>query len=363
MKISQIIEQDKNLDKFIKQVPESKRSLLTGVNSGAFSAVLKQLLSKLNRPVVLIEENEDKAQRLASELESLLEDQVYSFPVDGIIATQAATASPDELSSRLAALNFLQKDRPGFVITTPQGLQYQLSDPKEFKHASQSLKIGKENDLQQLSQWLVQVGYRRDSLVARPGEFALRGDILDIYPLDRESPIRIEFFGDEVDTIKEFDPASQRSLKELESIEIGPALDRIYSQADFERASKLLKQDISESVADPKVVNAYFSAELDTLEQGNLPEKNNFLVDYLLAKPHSLLDYLPTDGIVVLDDWTLIKKSIADTDEQNESFISEEIKTGAMLNEQKLRQDFNKVLKKSKHPQLYFSLFQKGWDG
>ena len=58
-------------------------------------------------------------------------------------------------------------------------------------------------------------------MVARPGEFAIRGDILDIYPLDRENPVRIEFFGDEIDTIKEFDLASQRSQKEIEQVNGG----------------------------------------------------------------------------------------------------------------------------------------------
>ena len=360
MQVSEIINQDKDLNKFIDNVPDSKKSLLTGVNPGAFNAVLKQFVKTIRHSILLVEENEDRAQRIASDLEAVVDAPVVSFPVDSSLATQAAVASPDELSQRLEALQFLLSDRPGIVVATPQALQYKLSDPEEFAKASRSLKIGQENDLGDLTNWLIQSGYRRESLVARPGEFALRGDILDIYPLSRENPIRIEFFGDEIDTIKEFDASNQRSVNDLDSVTIGSALDRIYAAADLERAAKNLKKDMAESIADPENVKSHFGVDLDTLERGELPENNAFLVDYLLEKPASIIDYLPTASVVMFDDWNHIKKNVSDVNAQNEAFISQEIKLGGMLNSQSLRLDFDKVTRKIKQPQVLFSLFQKG---
>lgn len=361
MQISEILKKDQQLNNFIEQVPSSKKSLLTGVNEGAFSAVLNQLLLELHRPMILVEENEDKAQRIQSELSSILDDEiVHIFPVDSTIATQGAVASPDELSERLSALKFLLSNRPGVVVTTPQSLQYQLSAPEVFAKANRIFKVGAEYELAELSQWLVAAGYHRDSLVARPGEFALRGDILDIYPLDKENPIRIEFFGDEIDTIKSFDPATQRSLTEIEQVQIGSALDRIYDHDFFQKALAKIKADMADSIASAADVKQHFSVILDNLEQNTLPERAAFLVDYLLPKTYSLLDYLSADGLLLFDDWSLIQKNVAEVDGQNNDFISEEIKTGAMLNSQKLRLTFANVIKKAKQKQIYFSLFQKG---
>ena len=361
MQISEIIAHDKELDNFIQKAPNYTRSLLTGTNDGAFSTVILQILKKLNKPLLIVEENEDKAQRLQNELSSLLNDEiVHMFPVDATIDTQSAVASPDELSQRLDTLNFLRSGRPGIVVTVPQGLQYQLSDPEVFSKAEKIFAPEKEYDLPKLTDWLLKLGYQRESLVARPGEFALRGDILDIYPLNSENPFRIEFFGDEIDTIKEFDPATQRSLQERELIAIGSAIDRIFKKEDLYQAAERIKIDMKDSIADKKAVGEHFEQILDKLENGGLPENYAFLVDYLIDKPVSLLDYLASDGLILYDDWTAIKKNIADINARNESFISEEIKAGAMLDSQNLRMDFSKVTKKAKQSMILLSLFQKG---
>ncbi len=133
MNITELLSKDKELNTFIEQAPKEKRSLLTGVNSGAFAAVLMQMLKKLQQPMILVEDSEEKAQTLLDELGNLLpDDMVFSFPVDATIATQTATASPDEVSQRLQALQFLTEKRAGIVVVTAQALQYKLSDPRDF---------------------------------------------------------------------------------------------------------------------------------------------------------------------------------------------------------------------------------------
>ena len=106
MNITELIKKDKELNNFIEKAPVEKRSLLTGVNSGAFVAVLMQMLKAWQQPLILVEDNEEKAQTLLDELGNLLpDDMVFGFPVDATIATQTAIASPDELSQRLQTLD------------------------------------------------------------------------------------------------------------------------------------------------------------------------------------------------------------------------------------------------------------------
>lgn len=360
MRLTEILNKDKDLNNFIAKTKQVKNSLITSANAGAFSLLLKQIVSELKAPLILLEENESKAQNLYGELNAILDDDAAQyFPVDATIATQTAVSSPDELSSRIQALNFLLSGRPGIIVTTPQGLQYKLSAPQAFAEARRDFVPEKEYELSELNNWLVQSGYKKEALVARPGEFAIRGDILDIYPLDRENPVRIEFFGDEIDTIKEFDLSSQRSQKEIDHVEVAAAQDRVFSREAILQAADKIKKDMQDAPAPDKAVKDHFTVALDNLEDGGLPKNYAFLVDYLIENPSSLLEYLPKNGQILLDDLPLIKQSIDDVDKQNTAFINDELKTGAMLPHQSLRLDFAKVFSKDKHHRIYFSLFQR----
>ena len=360
MRLTEIIAKDHDLTDFINSTTTVKNSLITGANAGAFDMLLCQIVMTLARPIILLEENENKAQKIYSELVQLLpEESVQIFPVDATIATQTAVTSPDELSSRIQALNFLLSAEKGVVVATPQALQYKLSAPADYQAARREFKSGKEFDLSELTSWLAQAGFRRENLVAKPGEFALRGDILDIYPLDRESPVRIEFFGDEIDTIKEFDLASQRSQKQIDHLFVSAAQDRVFTKSDFERAAKMIRKAVADAPAPEKNVSEHFADALAELDNGFLPQNYAFLVDFLIDKPRSLLDYLSNTGLVMLDDWPLINQAVKTVDQQNQGFIDDELKTGAMIPGQSLRSDFHKVWGKDEHNHIYFSLFQR----
>lgn len=360
MRLTEILDKDQDLNNFISKTKQVKNSLITGANAGAFSLLLKQITTKLAAPLILIEENESKAQNLYGELSAIMADEtVQIFPVDATIATQTAVSSPDELSSRIQALNFLLSGKAGIVVTTPQGLQYKLTNPTDFAQAKRSFEPGQEYELKELNEWLLASGYQRDSLVARPGEFAIRGDILDVYPLDRENPVRIEFFGDEIDTIKEFDLASQRSQKELDKVEVAAAQDRVFTKDAIAAAAKKIEQDMASAPAPAKAVKDHFAAVLDELNDGGLPKNYAFLIDYLLEISSSLLEYLPKNGQILFDDLPLINQAVETVDKQNAAFINDELKTGAMLPGQSLRSDYTKILSKDKHHRIYFSLFQR----
>ena len=360
MRLTDFVKKDQNLTNFIAKTSQVKNSLITGANAGAFSLLLKQIVTEKKVSLLVIEENENKAQNIFNELSGIMDDgQVQYFPVDSTLATQTALASPDELSSRIQTLNFLLGQKSGVVITTPQGLQYKLSAVKDFAAFKREFVQDKEYDLGEMNKWLLAAGYHREALVARPGEFAIRGDILDIYPLDQENPVRIEFFGDEVDTIKEFDLSTQRSQREIKRLVVGPAQDRVFSADAISQAAAEIKTAMSESKADQKAVKDHFTQVLDELNDGGLPSNYAFLIDFLIKKPSSLVDYLAKDGLLFLDDLPLIKQAVETVDQQNQGFIDDELKIGALLPGQKLRSDYTKVMTRDRHHRIYFSLFQR----
>lgn len=359
MQVTDFLKQEKDLTEFIQKTKKVKNSMITGASAGAFSLLLKEIEQGIKAPILVVEENENKAQNVYSQLSSIMpEGMVEIFPVDATIATQSAVQSPDEMASRIAALNLLLSKR-GIVVITAQAIQYKLSSPVDFQKAKKKFAPEMEYDLGELNTWLVESGYKKDSLVARPGEFAIRGDILDVYPLDRENPIRIEFFGDEIDTIKEFDLATQRSQKELDAVTIAAAQDRVFSPEAIKSAAQKIEEQMANAPASEKDVKDHFTQSLDQLNAGGLPDNYAFLVDFLIPNASSILDYLPKNGEIFLDDWPLITQSVKTVDQQNAGFIADELKTGAFIPGQELRSDFKKVLAKDKHHRIYFSIFQR----
>ncbi|KRL62564.1 transcription-repair coupling factor [Lactobacillus psittaci] len=347
MNLNEIIAQDQELGAFLVKTNKVEKSLLTGISESSLPLLVNQLVNQ-DKSLILVLENENKAEQVLDNLSGILdEEQVAYFPVDPTLATQKATASPDELSQRIKALTFLASGKSGIVITCLQGLQYELAPKEQYCQTSLSFTNGEEVEFEKLATTLFNLGYRKEAQVARPGEFSQRGDILDIYPLDFENPVRIEFFGDEVDTVKNFDVNTQRSLTDLTTVDIAPASDRIFTSSDLKRAYNQLKDaGVDES-------------ELGDLAKGILPDNYSFLVDFLLQKKVSLLSYLADDGLVMFYDWPVIKKQGKMIDDQNADFLAEEVANHQLIAGQKLRLDLKQVLK-DQHSRLYLSLFQKG---
>lgn len=306
MKLSELIAADANLVNFIKAVPQAKNSMLTGVNFGAFNLIIRELLHRLQQPILIVASDENRAQQIYSSLVELFEENmVHFFPVEPLLETQAAVSSLDELSQRLDAMSFLLTKQKGIVISTPQALQYPLPAAIKFKANSLTLKVNQVCNLSKICDFLVRCGYKRDDLVAIPGEFALRGDILDIYPINIAYPYRIEFFDDEIDNIRTFNPVSQRTKDSLTEVVIEPAddqLDKLYQNEDYT----------------------------------------------------TILDYLTESGIICFDDIRAIRQNIVQIDARNRDYLAHETST----NIKNSRLDFTSIFNQIVQAKIYSSLFQ-----
>lgn len=306
MKLSELIAADANLVNFIKAVPQAKNSMLTGVNFGAFNLIIRELLHRLQQPILIVASDENRAQQIYSSLVELFEENmVHFFPVEPLLETQAAVSSLDELSQRLDAMSFLLTKQKGIVISTPQALQYPLPAAIKFKANSLTLKVNQVCNLSKICDFLVRCGYKRDDLVANPGEFALRGDILDIYPINIAYPYRIEFFDDEIDNIRTFNPVSQRTKDSLTEVVIEPAddqLDKLYQNEDYT----------------------------------------------------TILDYLTESGIICFDDIRAIRQNIVQIDARNRDYLAHETST----NIKNSRLDFTSIFNQIVQAKIYSSLFQ-----
>ena len=120
-----------------------------------------------------------------------------------------------------------------WVIASPESMLAKLADPKNFSIASFHIKKGQEFPIEKLVEKLIVAGYRREALVDNPGDFSVRGDIVDIFPLNEEFPVRISFFDSEVESLYIFDIQSQKSNKEIKEIIVCPCTNIFYSNKDI----------------------------------------------------------------------------------------------------------------------------------
>lgn len=353
------------LGEFIENVKPDTKSMLTGLTGSTISLFALETLRKTEQKIIIVENTNYHANRLFDDLNLLNNEQVHLFPVEEAISTEIATSSPDELSQRIDALNFLTEDQPGILVTSTSGIEYALSAKELFEQSRLKIVRDEEYDLESLNSVFVQLGYSKEKLVAKPGDFAIRGDIVDIYPLTLDDPVRIEFFGDQVDKIKTFDTETQRSIEEQTEITILPAKDRIVTDEQATAGLKKLQKSYDKQLQtdDKDVKNnlqVSFGQTIDALAEGMRPDNLGSIIDYLIDQPSSLLDYLDKDDLVVFNEYNRLVEQSNDNQQDNQDWLASQLEYGKALPEQKIRQKFVDCVKADHHGQVYLSTFQQG---
>ncbi len=221
---------------------------------GSLAAFLIQLLQKKGRSMLVVCPNHEDAQFLKSDLEQLevpnsfLFSPTYQKPYD--------TKQIPDLNAtvrRSETLESIIEQASKTVVTSPEALFDKVASPDSFRKATIRLEKGDQIPPDELETLLIDQGYRHLSFVNEPGEFALRGGILDIFPFSGENPIRLEFFGDEVDSIREFDADSQRSIAYLDHSLLVPNGDQL-DQAERHNIFEYLSDDTLIILFNPPVL-------------------------------------------------------------------------------------------------------------
>ncbi|MBQ3307822.1 MAG: transcription-repair coupling factor [Bacilli bacterium] len=197
-----------------------------------FCLYLESLRRKNNHSILVVTDSLYDANNLYSNLNSF--DDVYLFPMDDFLTSEALAISPDLMINRIETLNSLTCSKNhSIVITNLMGYLRFLPTKEVYYNHLLSLKIGDKIEPSLLVSKLVQIGYSRDTIVNKTGEFGLRGFVVDVFPINEENPVRIEFFDDEIESIRFFDSDTQKSIKKIDIIEIKPVFEFITSHDDI----------------------------------------------------------------------------------------------------------------------------------
>lgn len=212
-----------NVFQKIGNIELKKDSGITGLTDEFFCVLLYSTFLNQNKNILVVVNSLYEANQLYSSLSNYTDD-VYLFPMDDFLTSEALAVSPELQYNRLETIHTIF-EKKAIVITNLMGYLRFLPAREKYPQFFVELTVGKQFNPQKLVEKLVQSGYTRDTIVNKTGEFAVRGFIIDVFPVESDNPVRIEFFDDEIESIRYFDPDTQKSLSNISSVLILPCTE------------------------------------------------------------------------------------------------------------------------------------------
>ncbi|WP_137792167.1 transcription-repair coupling factor [Bacillus sp. E(2018)] len=342
-----------------------KEQLVAGLSGSARTMLISSLHENTGKPQLVVTHNLFQAQKLYEDLTSLLsEDEVYLYPVNDLISSEMAISSPELKSQRIEALNQLSRSFKGVIITPVAGLRRYLPPVEVWKKAGLTFQVGEDIDSDEILKKLVAMGYERSSMVQTPGEFSVRGGIIDIYPLTEKNPVRIELFDTEIDSIRFFEAETQRSQDKVKTISIAPAEELILFDEHYNNAADRIDAKLASTLKNIKD-DALKETLVENIsyETGRLREKQQFQSMYKYAslfydEPASLLQYISPNSLVVMDEIGRIQETSQQLDKEEAEWQTALLEHGELVQDLTISPDTNGLLgDKKAFPIIYLSLF------
>lgn len=363
-----LFSEDQHIKALIDQVKENsfRSHLITGLTGSARPVLIDTIFKETKRPIYIVTSNLLQAQKLVDDLSSLVgEDMVHYYPADDFIAVDMTIASPELRANRIMTLDRLVNKETGIYVIPVAGMRKYITPRKQWEDNFLEVKLGQDIDVEKWLLKLVEMGYTRSQMVTTPGEFALRGGILDVYPPYAESPIRIELFDTEIDSIREFSADDQRSIQKLDEYRILPAVELLLTNEQRVSLAERLEAALANSLKKVKkkeVQEALYEniqLDIETLKQGNLPNHVSKYGSLLYAEPTFLGDYFSHDGIVFFDEIGRVQEVTDAWEKEEEEWFISLIEEGKMVHDVNPSLPFNEILANLKQQKIYFALFTR----
>ncbi len=301
-------------------------SLALGLPRAARLPLVATLAADLNRPVLLITARSDRALLFNEELPAWLPPDpppnfrrpIHFFPEPNPLPYEHAPWGPRTIQQRIATLSALAHPHPHtptLIITSARALLTRTLPKRDFAAATRSLRLGQSVRLDKLLESWIGAGYSNETIVVEPGQFSRRGGIVDVWPPTDLLPTRIELFGDEVEHLRRFEPATQRSGESVDAVTVSPAREALPRNG----------QHLSGLAANPE---SDLAADFERLAQGTAFPALEYYLPLLHPTSASLLDYLPDNTLVFVDDWSALADTVNELETQALELRADAIDTG-----------------------------------
>jgi transcription-repair coupling factor (superfamily II helicase) len=280
----------------VPEVPSTSTPVLvwSGLDGCGDSLALAEAVKQSQRLFVLVTEDNQSALRLEHELAFFLQGEVslLHFPDWETLPYDVFSPLPEIVSERLKTLALLNQVKHGALVVSVATLMHRLAPREHILANTLVLKIGSEFNLDEQRKRLEHVGYQCVTQVYQHAEFAIRGSIVDLFPMGSSVPYRIELFDEEVESIRTFDPETQRSIEKVEQISLFPAREFPFNDASIKQFRQAFRAQFPE-ISQHNLI-------YQDVSKGITPAGIEYYFPLFVDKTETLFDYLPSSAVLAL---------------------------------------------------------------
>lgn len=314
--IANILTQNEKFKDIVKEIKLNTTPIsILGLVDVAKIQFASALLEQTNKKICIITYNEIQAKNLLKNLNYFNKKVVY-FPKKEIVTYDYDVESKDLIYERMDALNKIYTNEAQIIVTTIEACMQEMIAKKDLFSNIISFEFDKDYNFEEIKQKLVNLGYERVDLIEGKGQFSIRGDILDI-ALTENKGVRIEFWGDEIDSIRYFNISSQRSIEEIRKINIYPAHEYVLNNSIDEVCKK-----IEETKEDFPYLEEAINNDIEQIKSGNYISKIDKYIKCFYNQRNTILDYLLKDTITFVDEIGKVKARVNNILLDNKSLIT-----------------------------------------
>jgi len=283
---------------FSPKVPQKKDQtfIWTGLTGCGDSLALASAIKNEDRLFIIVTPDNQTALRIEHELSFFLQNEhsILHFPDWETLPYDVFSPLPEIISERLKTLALLPQVKRGALVVSVTTLMHRLAPREHVLANSFAVEVGDDFNLELNRVKLESVGYHCVSQVYQHGEFAVRGAIVDLFPMGSKAPYRIELFDEEIESIRTFDPETQRSLEKIERIQLFPAREFPFTDESIKHFRQAFRDAFPES--SPK--NHFYQ----DVSKGITPGGIEYYLPLFVDQMASLFDYLPKSAVLVMSD-------------------------------------------------------------
>ena len=346
--ILEILLNSKTFGNYIKDVKNNKMPIMLSGLTGVAKVQMSSATSFFtDKSLIYITSNEIEAKKVLDDFKYFDENAIY-FPKRDIKNFDTFAESKDNLFERIEVLNKIKENKIKIIVTTIDAVTQPMILPESLYRNNLKFKIGDNTDVNSITEKLMLLGYERQDLIDGLASFSIRGGIIDI-SLDKNTGVRIELWGDEVESIRLFNILTQRSDKELKEIKIYPATEFV-----LDKNLKEVEQAISKIPVAGKVLS-YITDDLMDIKQINYKNKIEKYFKRFYPEYGTFLDYINNNYLIVVDEIGKLKQRLDNINKDNNLIIRsiyEKERYG--IESLEIQQDFKKFSYKIENMNIVF---------
>ena len=347
-KITEFIKDRPSIKTFL-DIYDSTNKLITINDASEEIGTLLALITyqKKRRPTVLVAPNLYRAQLIYDKLCTIIEDKdVLFFPQDEFVTSEMLVSSSEFRLERINTMVELSKNNSRIIVTHLPGILKPTVAPNKWIKAKFSLFIDMEISIGLLSKRLIEIGYRREYTVEKMGDYSVRGGIVDIFPFRNKQPIRLDFFGDFIESIRIFNIETQRSVARVDSINILPMTDFLFDENDFLKLRTKIEKIIQFGETSRETTDIILNDLANLSARRDLSRLCRYL-PMMTDKHYTVLDYMDNPAVFFIDrkrvdiQYGLMFEDIASWKNKNRDYLGIDFSFIYLLEELNIDKEIN----------------------